>query len=63
LTRARPIGSLYDVKAVLLSTERDDARPILFESSAVSRRVISVLGAKIDNIYDLLDVLAHHDWS
>jgi glycine/D-amino acid oxidase-like deaminating enzyme len=63
LARARALGSLFDVKVVLLSTERDDARPILFEPSAESPRVISILGGKIDNIYDVLDVLEGHDWS
>jgi glycine/D-amino acid oxidase-like deaminating enzyme len=63
LARARPLGSLFDIKVVLLSTEQDDARPILFEPSAESGRVISILGGKIDNIYDVLDVLERHDWS
>jgi glycine/D-amino acid oxidase-like deaminating enzyme len=63
LARARPLGSLFDIKVVLLSTEQDDARPILFEPSAESPRVISILGGKIDNIYDVLDVLEGHDWS
>ena len=63
LARARPLGSLFDIKVVLLSTEQDDARPILFEPSAESARVISILGGKIDNIYDVLDVLEGHDWS
>jgi hypothetical protein len=63
LARARPLGSLFDVKVVLLRAEQDDARPILFEPSAESPRVISILGGKIDNIYDVLDVLEGHDWS
>ena len=63
LSRARPLGSLFDIKVVLLSSELDDARPILFEPSAESPRVISILGGKIDNIYDVLDVLERKDWS
>lgn len=63
LARARPLGSLYDIKVVLMRAEQDDARPILFEPSAESPRVISILGGKIDNIYDVLDVLEGHDWS
>lgn len=63
LARARPLGSLFDIKVVLLRAEQDDARPILFEAAAESRRVVSILGGKIDNIYDVLDVLEGHDWS
>jgi glycine/D-amino acid oxidase-like deaminating enzyme len=63
LARARPLGSLFDIKVVLLRTEQDDARPILFEPAAESPRVISILGGKIDNVYDVLDVLEAHDWS
>ncbi|HUB16158.1 MAG TPA: FAD-dependent oxidoreductase [Acetobacteraceae bacterium] len=57
------LRSLYEVKTVLLKAEDDDARPILFETAAQSERVISVLGGKIDNIYDILEVLRRHDWS
>jgi glycine/D-amino acid oxidase-like deaminating enzyme len=63
LARARHVGSLYEIKVVLLRNEQDDARPILFEPSPESPRVISVLGGKIDNIYDVLEVLQAHDWS
>jgi glycine/D-amino acid oxidase-like deaminating enzyme len=63
LARARHVGSLYEIKVVLLRNEQDDARPILFEPSSESPRVISVLGGKIDNIYDVLKVLQAHDWS
>jgi glycine/D-amino acid oxidase-like deaminating enzyme len=63
LSRARHVGSLYEIKVVLLRNEQDDARPILFESSPESPRVISVLGGKIDNIYDVFEVLQGHDWS
>jgi glycine/D-amino acid oxidase-like deaminating enzyme len=63
LARARPLGSLFDVKVLLAHTEQDDARPILFEPAADSPRVISILGGKIDNIYDVLNVLEEHDWS
>jgi glycine/D-amino acid oxidase-like deaminating enzyme len=63
LARALPLGSLFDVKVLLVSAEQDDARPILFEPAVDSPRVVSILGGKIDNIYDVLDVLEEHDWS
>lgn len=63
LAHARPLGSLFEIKVLLAQAEQDDARPILFEPAADSPRVISILGGKIDNIYDVLDVLEGHDWS
>ena len=62
MARAKPLGSLYDIKTVLARTEISDARPILFETAPASDRIISVLGGKIDNIYDVLDVLDAHPW-
>ena len=50
--------SIYDVKTVLLKNERDDGRPILFHRQPAQSRVISVMGGKIDNIYDLFDLMA-----
>lgn len=63
MARAKPLGSLYDIKTVLARTETSDARPILFETAPASGRIISVLGGKIDNIYDVLDVLDAHPWT
>lgn len=45
--------SLFEVKTVMIKNEEDDGRPILF-SVADDPRVVSVLGSKIDNIYDAL---------
>jgi hypothetical protein len=49
--------SLFDVKTVLLKNELDDGRPILLHRHPESPRIYSVMGAKIDNIYDLFEVL------
>ncbi len=57
LGRASYHSSLFEVKAVLLKNERDDGRPILFQRRPRESRVISILGAKIDNIYDLFDLV------
>jgi len=55
--------SLHEVKTVLVKNEKDDGRPILFHRAAGSR-VCSVMGGKIDNIYDLFDILRQirPDW-
>jgi glycine/D-amino acid oxidase-like deaminating enzyme len=49
--------SLFDVKTILTRNERNDGRPILFHRHAEIPSLISVMGGKIDNIYDLFDVL------
>lgn len=55
LAEAEWVRSIYDVKTVLVKNEQDDGRPILFRRQPEGSRVISVLGGKIDNIYDLFD--------
>ncbi len=54
---AQHLDSLWEVKTVLLKNESDDGRPILFERSARLPGLVSVLGGKIDNIYDVLERL------
>lgn len=50
-------SSLFDVKTVLVKNERDDGRPILLHQHKDAPRLFSVMGAKIDNIYDLFEAL------
>lgn len=57
IVQARYIESLYEVKTVLLKNEGDDGRPILFERHASLPGCYSVLGGKIDNIYDVIEKL------
>ncbi len=49
--------SIYDVKTILIKNEADDGRPILYQQKPEDSRVISILGGKIDNIYDLLEAV------
>ena len=53
--------SLFDVKTVLIRNERDDGRPILLHRHQECPRIYSVMGAKIDNIYDLFEALPQID--
>ena len=57
--------SLFDVKPVLVQNERDHGRPILLHRHPDAPCLISVMGAKIDNIYDLFEALqlADHRWA
>lgn len=57
LGKARIEGSLFEVKTVLTRSEGDDGRPILFQRHGEGGRVFSILGGKIDNIYDILERL------
>ncbi|MCI5045887.1 MAG: FAD-binding oxidoreductase [Aquisalinus sp.] len=56
--------SLFDVKTVLLKNERDDGRPILFHQHSDAPNVTSIMGGKLDNIYDLFAILpqTHPAW-
>lgn len=56
-------GSLFTVKTVLSRNEGDDGRPILFERHGPGGRVVSILGGKIDNVFDVLERLDHEDLS
>jgi len=55
LTDAVHVRSLFEVKTVPARHGRDDARPILFSTSGpAAPRIASVVGSKIDNVYDVL---------
>ncbi|MEA2907529.1 MAG: hypothetical protein QOI12_4916 [Alphaproteobacteria bacterium] len=51
------VRSLWEVKTVLPQSGVNDSRPILFKRDPSAPNLISMLGSKIDNIFDLDDVL------
>lgn len=55
--------SLFEIKAILQRSEEDDGRPILVERNDEAGRIFSILGAKIDNIYELRDFLRGQAWN
>jgi glycine/D-amino acid oxidase-like deaminating enzyme len=55
--KAKYVDSLFEVKTVLVKNEGDDGRPILYEKHTDLPGCYSVLGGKIDNIYDVLEKL------
>lgn len=57
LAHARYEKSLFEVKTILVKNENDDGRPILYQQKPANSRVVSILGGKIDNIYDLFDLI------
>lgn len=61
LSKTKYIKSVFEVKTVLLKNENDDGRPIMMHRHSSSSRVFSILGGKIDNIYDLFYALKRED--
>lgn len=54
LSECRYDHSLFEVKTVMQMSEVDDGRPILFQQQP-GEQIYSILGSKIDNIYDVLE--------
>jgi len=57
LARARVVDSLFEIKTLLVRNEIDDGRPILMERSESASNIYSIMGGKIDNIYDVINRL------
>ena len=57
LTDAKVVDSIFEIKTILTKNEGDDGRPILFEAHTQLPGFYSVLGGKIDNVYDVLEKL------
>jgi glycine/D-amino acid oxidase-like deaminating enzyme len=53
LRSAKIRDSLFAVKTLLVRNELDDGRPILVERSPTRPKVYSIMGGKLDNIYDV----------
>src|SRR5262249_5036370 len=53
----RHVDSLWEVKTVMPRSEKDDSRPILLRRCAEHPSLITVLGAKIDSVYDVEEAL------
>jgi hypothetical protein len=63
ILNAEHADSLFEVKTVLTKSEGDDGRPILFERHVTLPGCYSILGGKIDNIYDALEKLDSEPFS
>ena len=50
--------SIFEIKAVLAANDTDDGRPILVEGRLEPGAVVSVLGGKLDNIFDVQAAMA-----
>jgi glycine/D-amino acid oxidase-like deaminating enzyme len=54
---AKHVRSLFTVKTVLVQNEVDDGRPILLRWHPDLGNMATIMGGKIDNIYDVLAAL------
>jgi glycine/D-amino acid oxidase-like deaminating enzyme len=57
MRHTRYVDSLFEVKTLMPRSEQDDSRPILLRRSAEFPACITVLGAKIDSVYDVEEAL------
>ena len=57
MAECRHLDSIWEIKTVLPRSEVDDSRPILLKRSSPESAVFSVLGAKIDSVYDVQESL------
>lgn len=55
LRDSRYITSLFEIKTILQRNEKDDGRPILFESCDALPGLHFVLGGKLDNVFDVFE--------
>ena len=55
---ARYVRSLFETKTVLLRNEIDDGRPILCCRDHGVKGLFVILGAKLDNIYDIVQTMS-----
>jgi glycine/D-amino acid oxidase-like deaminating enzyme len=57
MRETRYLDSLWEVKTIMPRSEQDDSRPILLRRSEEHPACLTVLGAKIDSVYDVEDAL------
>lgn len=50
-------GSLYEIKTLQLRNEIDDGRPIVFAKDYGIKGFCTIMGGKIDNIYEIMELI------
>lgn len=51
------LDSLYEIKALQIQNEIDDGRPIIFAKDYGLKGFCTIMGGKIDNIYEIAELL------
>ncbi len=54
IQNVKVVEPLMEVKTLMTKTAVDDARPILFHRDAAMPGLVSIMGGKIDNVFDVL---------
>ena len=57
LSECKYEDSIWEVKTILPSSETSDSRPILFKPNHGLNGFHSIMGGKIDNVYDVIEVI------
>ena len=57
LSDCKQVDSIWEVKTLLPRSEVDDSRPVLYREDCGIAGLSCVLGGKIDNVYDVLEVM------
>jgi len=57
MNKSKYVKSLYTIKTTVSRNEDNDGRPIVIKKHNINPNIYSVLGSKIDNIYDLENYL------
>ena len=52
--KSRYLKSTYEIKTLLIENEVNDGRPILYKKDEEIPNLYSILGGKIDNVYDMI---------
>ena len=60
LSKLEYIDSLYEIKTLRTHNEIDDGRPIIFAKDYGVKGVCTIMGGKIDNIYEIIHALQTH---
>jgi len=58
LNECEYVSSLWEVKTILPISEANDSRPILFKQDYGLKGFHCVMGGKIDNVYDVIDIIS-----
>ena len=58
MRESRYVDSIWEVKTLMPRSEQDDSRPILLRRSTEHPGCLTVLGAKIDSVYDVEEALS-----
>ena len=60
LSKLEYIDSLYEIKTLRAQNEIDDGRPIIFAKDYGVKGFCTIMGGKIDNIYEIIHALQAH---